>query len=129
MCTLRAGTLIMNLALSLSAGAEMLFAALFSVTFLGRKLNRYHLAGMACCVVGGRTLHMYVRARARARVCVCARACVRRGLTVLRIGVGACCVAGTLTIDIHACTHASMPCQSIGYVCAMFYNFELCHGV
>lgn len=33
-------------------GAEMLFAALFAVTFLGRRLNKYHLGGIACCVVG-----------------------------------------------------------------------------
>lgn len=33
-------------------GAEMLFAALFAVVFLGRRLNTYHFAGIACCVVG-----------------------------------------------------------------------------
>jgi drug/metabolite transporter (DMT)-like permease len=33
-------------------GAEMLFAALFAVTFLGRRLNRLHAAGLAACVVG-----------------------------------------------------------------------------
>jgi drug/metabolite transporter (DMT)-like permease len=32
-------------------GAEMLFAALFAVVFLGRKLNRYHYGGIACCLV------------------------------------------------------------------------------
>jgi hypothetical protein len=35
-------------------GAEMLFAALFAVTFLGRKLNKYHLLGIFCCIVRGR---------------------------------------------------------------------------
>ena len=33
-------------------GAEMLFAAFFAVTFLGRTLNRHHAAGIACCVAG-----------------------------------------------------------------------------
>lgn len=33
-------------------GAEMLFAALFAVVFLKRKLNRYHFAGIACCIAG-----------------------------------------------------------------------------
>ncbi|GFR52029.1 hypothetical protein Agub_g14418 [Astrephomene gubernaculifera] len=33
-------------------GAEMLFAAAFAITFLGRKLNIYHAAGIVCCVVG-----------------------------------------------------------------------------
>ena len=33
-------------------GAEMLFAALFAVLFLGRRLNRLHFAGLAACVVG-----------------------------------------------------------------------------
>jgi drug/metabolite transporter (DMT)-like permease len=33
-------------------GAEMLFAALFAVTFLGRRLNRFHYAGLAACVAG-----------------------------------------------------------------------------
>ena len=32
-------------------GAEMLFAAVFSVVFLHRKLNRLHLLGILCCVV------------------------------------------------------------------------------
>lgn len=32
-------------------GAEMLFAAFFAITFLGRKLNRYHALGIVCCVV------------------------------------------------------------------------------
>ncbi|KAL4425802.1 hypothetical protein ABPG75_009818 [Micractinium tetrahymenae] len=33
-------------------GAEMLFAALFAVIFLRRSLNRYHYAGIGCCVLG-----------------------------------------------------------------------------
>lgn len=33
-------------------GAEMLFAALFAIAFLGRRLNRYHAGGIVCCVVG-----------------------------------------------------------------------------
>ena len=33
-------------------GAEMLFAALFAVLFLGRRLNRWHLGGIGCCVAG-----------------------------------------------------------------------------
>lgn len=33
-------------------GAEMLFAALFAVTFLDRKLNRFHLGGILCCIIG-----------------------------------------------------------------------------
>lgn len=32
-------------------GAEMLFAALFAVLFLGRKLNAYHYSGILACVV------------------------------------------------------------------------------
>lgn len=32
-------------------GAEMLFAALFSLLFLGRRLNLLHLGGIMCCVV------------------------------------------------------------------------------
>ena len=30
----------------------MLFAALFAVMFLGRRLNSYHYGGIACCMVG-----------------------------------------------------------------------------
>lgn len=33
-------------------GAEMLFAALFAVVFLKRRLNRYHARGIACCIAG-----------------------------------------------------------------------------
>lgn len=33
-------------------GAEMLFAAFFAVTFLKRKLNRHHMIGLLCCLVG-----------------------------------------------------------------------------
>lgn len=32
-------------------GAEMLFAALFAVLFLHRRLNLFHLLGILCCVV------------------------------------------------------------------------------
>ena len=35
-------------------GAEMLFAAVFSVVFLHRTLNRLHLLGILCCVVSMR---------------------------------------------------------------------------
>ena len=30
----------------------MLFAAFFSITFLKRKLNKYHLLGLLCCLLG-----------------------------------------------------------------------------
>jgi drug/metabolite transporter (DMT)-like permease len=33
-------------------GSEMLFAALFAVLFLKRRLNRWHFAGVALCMVG-----------------------------------------------------------------------------
>ena len=33
-------------------GAEMLFAALFAVLFLRRRLNKWHLGGIGCCVAG-----------------------------------------------------------------------------
>lgn len=33
-------------------GAEMLFAALFAVVFLRRRLNGWHYGGIACCVAG-----------------------------------------------------------------------------
>ncbi|KAJ9506744.1 hypothetical protein QJQ45_009879 [Haematococcus lacustris] len=53
-------TILMNIGLlwvtasvyQMMRGAEMLFAALFTVVFLGRKLNRFHLGGIACCIVG-----------------------------------------------------------------------------
>lgn len=53
-------TILMNIGLlsvtasvyQMMRGAEMLFAALFSVLFLHRSLNKYHLSGIACCVVG-----------------------------------------------------------------------------
>jgi uncharacterized membrane protein len=41
--------------LQMMRGAEMLFAALFSVVFLGRTLNRFHLMGITCCMVRTRT--------------------------------------------------------------------------
>ncbi len=52
-------TILMNIGLlyvtasvyQMMRGAEMLFAALFAVTFLGRRLNRFHLLGILCCVV------------------------------------------------------------------------------
>ena len=34
-----------------AVGAEMLFAAVFAVAFLHRRLNRFHLLGILCCVV------------------------------------------------------------------------------
>ena len=34
-------------------GAEMLFAAIFVVAFLGRRLNKYHYLGIGCCAVRG----------------------------------------------------------------------------
>jgi drug/metabolite transporter (DMT)-like permease len=37
-------------------GAEMLFAALFAIVFLGRKLNQFHLVGIACCIVSAHIL-------------------------------------------------------------------------
>lgn len=37
-------------------GAEMLFAALFAVLFLHRKLNKYHLSGIGLCTVRGALL-------------------------------------------------------------------------
>ena len=32
-------------------GAEMLFAAIFSVVFLKRTLNKYNYIGIVCCLV------------------------------------------------------------------------------
>eukprot|EP00195_Chlamydomonas_chlamydogama_P015203 CAMPEP_0202889878 /NCGR_PEP_ID=MMETSP1392-20130828/425_1 /ASSEMBLY_ACC=CAM_ASM_000868 /TAXON_ID=225041 /ORGANISM="Chlamydomonas chlamydogama, Strain SAG 11-48b" /LENGTH=450 /DNA_ID=CAMNT_0049573309 /DNA_START=124 /DNA_END=1476 /DNA_ORIENTATION=+ len=53
-------TILMNIGLlyvtasvyQMMRGAEMLFAALFAVTFLKRSLNKYHLMGLLCCVAG-----------------------------------------------------------------------------
>lgn len=53
-------TVLMNIGLlsvtasvyQMMRGAEMLFAALFSVVFLHRTLNKYHFGGIACCVCG-----------------------------------------------------------------------------
>jgi drug/metabolite transporter (DMT)-like permease len=53
-------TVLMNIGLlsvtasvyQMMRGAEMLFAALFSVVFLHRTLNKYHFGGIACCVAG-----------------------------------------------------------------------------
>ena len=52
-------TVLMNIGLlsvtasvyQMMRGAEMLFAAIFSVVFLHRSLNKYHLGGIGCCVV------------------------------------------------------------------------------
>lgn len=52
-------TVLMNIGLlsvtasvyQMMRGAEMLFAALFSITFLHRSLNRFHLLGILCCMV------------------------------------------------------------------------------
>lgn len=52
-------TVLMNIGLlsvtasvyQMMRGAEMLFAALFAVTFLHRSLNRFHLMGILCCMV------------------------------------------------------------------------------
>jgi len=54
-------TVLMNIGLlsvtasvyQMMRGAEMLFAAVFAVAFLHRALNRFHLYGILCCVVGG----------------------------------------------------------------------------
>lgn len=41
-------------------GAEMLFAAIFSVVFLKRTLNRNNYIGIGCCLVGCRCIdHMH----------------------------------------------------------------------
>eukprot|EP00955_Chlamydomonas_euryale_P116887 366444-Chlamydomonas_euryale.AAC.8 len=53
-------TILMNIGLlwvtasvyQMMRGAEMLFAAFFAITFLNRSLNKYHLMGLSCCVVG-----------------------------------------------------------------------------
>lgn len=53
-------TVLMNIGLlsvtasvyQMMRGAEMLFAALFAVTFLNRQLNKYHFMGILCCVAG-----------------------------------------------------------------------------
>jgi hypothetical protein len=52
-------TILMNIGLlsvtasvyQMMRGAEMLFAALFAIAFLQRRLNRFHLYGILCCVV------------------------------------------------------------------------------
>ena len=52
-------TVLMNIGLlnvtasvyQMMRGAEMLFAAVFAVLFLHRRLNKYHLLGILCCVV------------------------------------------------------------------------------
>ena len=52
-------TILMNIGLlsvtasvyQMMRGAEMLFAALFAVTFLKRHLNKYHYMGILCCGV------------------------------------------------------------------------------
>jgi hypothetical protein len=54
-----AATVLMNIGLlnvtasvyQMMRGAEMLFAALFSVLFLKRHLNKFHYLGILCCVV------------------------------------------------------------------------------
>ena len=54
-----AATVLMNIGLlhvtasvyQMMRGAEMLFAALFSVVFLKRHLNLFHYMGILCCVV------------------------------------------------------------------------------
>lgn len=53
-------TVLMNIGLltvtasvyQMMRGAEMLFAALFAILFLARRLNKFHFGGIACCVVG-----------------------------------------------------------------------------
>ncbi|CAL5222410.1 g4769 [Coccomyxa viridis] len=53
-------TVLMNIGLlsvtasvyQMMRGAEMLFAAVFAVLFLHRRLNKFHLLGILCCVVG-----------------------------------------------------------------------------
>jgi hypothetical protein len=53
-------TILMNVGLlsvtasvyQMMRGAEMLFAAVFAVSFLGRRLNRRHYQGIAACAVG-----------------------------------------------------------------------------
>ncbi len=52
-------TVLMNIGLlsvtasvyQMMRGAEMLFAAVFAVLFLHRRLNKFHLLGILCCVV------------------------------------------------------------------------------
>lgn len=56
-------TVLMNIGLlsvtasvyQMMRGAEMLFAAAFSVIFLHRVLNRKHVGGILCCVVRSQT--------------------------------------------------------------------------
>jgi drug/metabolite transporter (DMT)-like permease len=55
-------TILMNIGLlsvtasvyQMMRGAEMLFAALFAVTFLKRHLNKFHYLGILCCGVSVR---------------------------------------------------------------------------
>ena len=64
-------TVLMNIGLlsvtasvyQMMRGAEMLFAAVFAVLFLHRRLNKYHLLGILCCVVShADTLRAYALA-------------------------------------------------------------------
>jgi drug/metabolite transporter (DMT)-like permease len=58
-------TVLMNIGLlsvtasvyQMMRGAEMFFAAIFSVVFLHRRLNKYHLLGIFCCVVCPLTMY------------------------------------------------------------------------
>ena len=53
-------TVLMNIGLltvtasvyQMMRGAEMIFAAIFAILFLGRKLNQLHYSGIFCCVIG-----------------------------------------------------------------------------
>lgn len=59
-------TILMNIGLltvtasvyQMMRGAEMIFAALFAILFLGRRLNQLHYTGIACCCVGIATVGM-----------------------------------------------------------------------
>lgn len=44
-------TVLLRSVYQMMRGAEMLFAAVFSVVFLHRSLNRLHMTGILCCVV------------------------------------------------------------------------------
>ena len=80
-------TVLMNIGLlsvtasvyQMMRGAEMLFAALFTLLFLGRQLNRLHLLGILCCAVRAGSRSVALLAWNAAQVAACHR-CVLQQL-------------------------------------------------
>jgi hypothetical protein len=114
-------------------GAEMLFAALFAVSFLKRHLNRYHYMGLLCCTVrraagvscAGRVTHTACVRMHDARGGSGAHACMTCGARQLTAAAPTKHQAAVVTRHAHTCTHTHTRTRTYTHVRAHAHRAAL----